>query len=66
MGALMATNKMPENRLRPKLSLLRKTLWQFDRLALVAHAKLAISDAEWNTEEFPIPPDSSTSRNEKR
>ncbi|KAB2633900.1 inosine-5'-monophosphate dehydrogenase 2-like [Pyrus ussuriensis x Pyrus communis] len=55
MGALMATNKMPENRLRPKLSL----------LALVTHPKLAISDAEWNTEEFPIPPDSSTSRNEK-
>ncbi|KAB2617096.1 inosine-5'-monophosphate dehydrogenase 2-like [Pyrus ussuriensis x Pyrus communis] len=60
MEALMATNKMPKNHLRPKLSLLRKTPGNSLRGSIfVTHAKLAISVAKWNTEKFPIPRDSS-------
>ncbi|KAM1792228.1 hypothetical protein EV2_037087 [Malus domestica] len=63
MEALMATNKKPENRLRPKLSPLSKIFAKpASSLAgsiLVTHAKLEISVAEWNKEEFPIPRDSS-------
>ncbi|KAM1007818.1 hypothetical protein ACFX2A_004428 [Malus domestica] len=63
MEALMATNKRPENCLRPKLLLLSMTLPKpgssLVGLILVTHAKLVVLGAGRNTEEFPIPRDSS-------